>query len=94
MVQGANSAASVTTTSKILVGVHVGQWEVFDNHCEPCIHNSDNFNCSVDMPLVIMRRFAGLSDEGVNDQLAEGKLLRIAVTRWCTKVLEWQWSTI
>ena len=79
VVQDVNSTVSVTTTSKRLVGDHVGQWEVFDNHHGPCIHNLDDFNCSVDMPLV--RRSAGLSDEGVNDQLAEGKFLRIFVTR-------------
>ena len=69
--QGTNSAALVATMSRILVGVHVGQLEVFDNHCGPCIHNSDDFNCSVDMPLV--RRSAGLLAEGVNDQLVEEK---------------------
>ena len=69
VVQGATSAALVITTSKILVGEHVSQWKVFDSHHGPCIHNSDDFNCSVDMPLV--RRSAGLLDKGVNDQLTE-----------------------
>ena len=47
-----------------------------------------DFNCFVDMPLV--RRSTGLSNEGVNDQMAEGKFFRISTTHWCTKVLEWQ----
>ena len=88
VVQGVNSTGSVTTVSKIFVGDHVGQWEVFDNHHGPCIHNSDDFYCSVDMPLV--RRLAGLLDKGVNDQLADRKFLRISVTCWCTNMLEWQ----
>ena len=97
VVDSTNSAASLTTTSRILVGVHVGQLEVFDNHCGPCIHSSGNFNCCVDIPLV--RRSAGLSVEGVKDQLAGEKFCRTSVTRWCTKELEWltlcsQWSTI
>jgi len=45
------------------------------------------FSCFVDIPLV--RKSAGLSAEGVNDQHLDGKFLKISITFWCTMELEW-----
>ena len=86
VVVGTNSVASDIITSKIFVGVHVGQLEVFSNYSGPCVHNSDDFNCCTDISLV--RSSAGLSAEGVNDHCVAGKCWSISMIHCWTNDCE------
>ena len=50
--------------------------DLSSNQSGPQVHSIDDFNWSADL----VRRSAGLSPEGVNDQLAVGKASRISLT--------------
>ena len=49
----------------MLVGTHVSQLDSLVSQRGPCNHSSEDKNCQADTLLV--RRSAGLSDEGVHD---------------------------
>ena len=63
----------------MLVGVQVGQVDLSSSQAGPHVHSVDDFNWSADIPRV--SRSAGLSAEGVNDQMAVKKASQISLTR-------------
>ena len=62
----------------MLVGVQVGLVDLSSSQLGPHVHSIDDFVWSADVPQV--SRSAGLSAEGVNEQVAVGKASQISLT--------------
>jgi len=77
VVSSVDGVADATSSSacklSTLVGIQVGKVDLSSSQLGPCVQRCDDLSWLVDNPLV--RRLAGLSDDGVNDQVALGKVV-------------------